>query len=809
MIGRCRLSLAVGVVLMGLSSAQAPTLISVLPRGGQRGAELTVELKGRKLGGALDLMFSDGALELVELKQEAANRIEARVRVIEGAPPGPRWLRVRTATGLSNLLNFSVGAFPHVEEAEPNGSREEAALLELGDGASVTVRGVADLEDMDVFRVDGRAGQQLSVEVEAMRIGSRLDAAVSVVDAAGFVLRSCDDVAFARQDPAFTVELPRDGPYFIRVRQATYRGSKDAHYLLHVGAFPRPYAVLPMGGPPGEPLEVELLGGAGSLGRASVTVPSAGTHGGWIPAGAAAVPVEVNGIPAPTPCWLRPSPLTNHTEPTDGSVMTMAVPGAFNGCLEVPGDTDRFAFEVVKGETYVVDVWARRLRSPVDSVLRLRRDPSKAPVKVNDDAEGQPDSAMQFTAKGGGVVELEILDQLRRGGPEFTYRVEVTLQAPSIKVSTPRPIKAAAVPRGGRALAILRVERERVPDELERHLSGLPEGVTATILELPPGLGVLPILLEAAPDAPLAHSELEVRVEGGGASAGMMDERTLVEGANQTYFWAQTVRGLALAVTEPAPMELFLEIPDVPMPRRGALDVVVRVKRAEGITGPVTAALSYLPQGVTSSRQVTIPAGADQGTISLNTAPDARIGRWSMVVEGGIEGPASRVRVASAPATLEVTPPFLTGKAQALSLARTDSGPLLVEVTRREACPGGGKLLAQGLPRGVSSAPVELGAEPGAGEVEVLVPMEVAADSPTGKHSGLVLNAVFELPGGRVVQSVASAELRIKRAPAAARASKPKPAPAPEEVPARPLTRLQKLRAEHAEQVGGAPGGDR
>ena len=57
-----------------------------------------------------------------------------------------------------------------------------------------------------------------------------------------------------------------------------------------------------------------------------------------------------------------------------------------------------------------------------------------APVKSNDDAEGRPDSFMTFTAKGSGRVELEILDQLRRGGPEFTYRVEVTHGEPSLAV---------------------------------------------------------------------------------------------------------------------------------------------------------------------------------------------------------------------------------------------------------------------------------------------------------------------------------------------------------------------------------------
>ena len=47
------------------------------------------------------------------------------------------------------------------------------------------------------------------------------------------------------------------------------------------------------------------------------------------------------------------------------------------------------------------------------------------------------------------------------------------------------------------------------PAELERQVVGLPVGVTASWLELPLGMGVWPVLLEAAQDAPLAHSELK------------------------------------------------------------------------------------------------------------------------------------------------------------------------------------------------------------------------------------------------------------------------------------------------------------
>ena len=804
MTGRLASLAAAAALLPGLAAAQLPTLESVLPRGGERGTEVRLDLKGKKLGGALDLMFSDGALELVDLEQPSEGHVRATVRIGPGAPPGPRWLRVRTATGLSNLLNFSVGAFPHIAEAEPNGDLAAAQALDLAEGGALTIRGVAESEDLDVFAVRGRAGQRLSVEVEAMRIGTRLDAAVALVDERGFVLRSCDDVAFARQDPAFTETLPADGLYFVQVRQAAYRGSADSHYLLHIGAFPRPLATMPLGGAAGAPLAVQLFGASGALGAASVAVPDAGVHGGWAPRGTAAVGVELDGRPAPSPCWLRVSPLENVLEAPDGAVSVLEVPAALNGRLEVPGDSDRVRFEVEAGKSYFVEVWARRLRSPLDSVIHLRRDPDGAPVKSNDDAEGSPDSFMQFTAKGGGACELEIVDQLGRGGPEFTYRVEVTHGEPRVAVTSVRAIKAEAVPRGGRGLALVRLERERAPGDLTLELAGLPAGVTATELSLPPVMGLRPFLLEAAADAPLAHAEVDVRVQGEGVSARFGDERRLVEGQNQTLFWAQSLDGLSLAVTEALPVELALEVPAVPMPRRGAMDVVVRVRRDEGVDGPVAVTLPFLPPGVTATRQVTIPAGSDEASLTLNTAGDARLGEWPLVARGELDLPGGRVVLVSAPATLEVTPPYLTGKAQALSLNRGEAGQLLVEVERREGCPEGGQLQAVGLPRGVTTSPVALGGAEG----DLLLPLGASEDSPTGKHSGLAVNAVFDLPGGRVVQSISAAELRVRRAPKPAAGAPAAPAPATAPKAERPPTRLEQLRAEHARRTGGE-GGER
>ena len=78
--------------------------------------------------------------------------------------------------------------------------------------------------------------------------------------------------------------------------------------------------------------------------------------------------------------------------------------------------------------------------------------------------------------------------------------------------------------------------------------------------------------MEAAADAPLAHAEVGVRIVGDGFEGSFGDERRLVEGANQTLFWAQSLAGLSVAVAEaPYPDErspalaVAVTLPGVPV----------------------------------------------------------------------------------------------------------------------------------------------------------------------------------------------------------------------------------------------------
>ena len=69
-----------------------------------------------------------------------------------------------------------------------------------------------------------------------------------------------DDSPNTQQDGGCSVVIPADGKYIIQIRESAFGGNGACQYRLHVGTFPRPTAVVPAGGKPGEELEVTFLG---------------------------------------------------------------------------------------------------------------------------------------------------------------------------------------------------------------------------------------------------------------------------------------------------------------------------------------------------------------------------------------------------------------------------------------------------------------------------------------------------------------------------------------------------------------------
>ncbi|MFT5291537.1 MAG: hypothetical protein ACI82F_003621 [Planctomycetota bacterium] len=803
-------------MLGSLARAGEPKLERVLPRGGQRGTEVVVTLTGEHLRETVDLLFTGTGIELVTIEECAKNSARLRLRIAPDCRLGLHALRVRTRTGLSNLRTFSVGALPEVEEVLNNDSLDSAQFVPL----DCTLVGVAQNEDVDYYAFDVKAGERVSAEIEGLRLGDTLfDASLAILDAGGFELATCDDLALLRQDACVSLSVPADGRYYLRVRESSYRGNENCHYRLHLGRFPRPLALFPAGGAPGEILQARIIGQqptSAELPGAEFTIAlpqdieTLGCDFGWTVPGVYPVFVNDELGSAPSPNWVRVTDLqsTLEVEPNGSrkEATPWALPGAVDGIISTPGDRDFYRFKAQKDEQFHVMVFARKLRSPLDAVIAIRDVKGKV-VLSNDDSDG-PDSYVRFKAPADGVYTVDIRDQLWGGGPNFVYRIEAHRIEPYLRFEAPRTRQALAVPRGGRAVLMLSTIRLDCDGAFEVQLPDLPPGVTAEIPRVPAGMDSFPVVLVATPEAELAQALTRVTptlVDADGQATIAVEgnyrqDVELVTGRNRTLFWAHSVDRLAVAVVAPAPFSLEVVENAAPLVQNGSATLHVKLTRDEGFNGKVKLRVPFLPSGVNARQEMTLESEQTEIHIPINARGDATIGEWFLVVEAEAYQGQGVLRVASAPISLEVRSPFVRFTAQATSVEAGEVAGLHIKVERLEGFEGTAQVEIGGLPHHVSAAALPLGATSESLDFTIAT----QNDSPIGRHKQLFCIARFETEAGLVVHRLSAADLLINAPPQVVVAAIPelsvdvstKPEE-PEAVRPEPLSRLAILRLEH------------
>src|SRR5438045_108178 len=96
--------------------AASPQLASITPRGGQRGTEATLLFSGARLRDAQEVLCYSPGFTVARLEAVNDNQVKATVKIAADCRLGEHAMRVRTATGISDMRTFWVGALPSAEE---------------------------------------------------------------------------------------------------------------------------------------------------------------------------------------------------------------------------------------------------------------------------------------------------------------------------------------------------------------------------------------------------------------------------------------------------------------------------------------------------------------------------------------------------------------------------------------------------------------------------------------------------------------------------------------------------------------------
>jgi hypothetical protein len=593
-------------------------LRGMAPAGARRGTTVTFTLTGLNLSEATAAIFDDPAIAS-QVKRAAdpaneRNRVQVEAVIGPAARVGIHRLYLATPHGATTALTFAVGAWPEVVEKEPNDDPQQAARIAL----PATVTGVLDhAGDVDCFRFEARAGQELLFEAITGAIRSRLTPVLSLLDAEGRVLvdgREASD----RPENLLGYRFPADGTYTIRIADAENASGGDVTYRLNVGEFAYVTGVYPLGVPAGATTEVAVQGyGLGGLQRVKVTAPPTAGRGQTIPLPLPGLQERLLNAPR-IAVGADPeiSEGENDASDTPAGAMSVSVPVTINGRIYHPNapagaapDADCYRFHARKGEALVLEVAARRLGSPLDSF-----------VEVLDEA-GRPVERATLRCVAQTVITLSDRDSASRGLRLLAW---ADLRVNDLVYINGEVLRISALPRGPDDDCVFDGFRGQRIGLLDTTPHGLSvETPVYKVRVYPPGR-TFPLN-----GMPVFH--LKTQNDDGGPLYGKDSRMTFVPPADGEYVARiRDVReqegeryAYRLAIHPPRPDYRLTLSPEHPnVPRGAAVPVEVTAERYDGFDGEIEVHMEGLPAGLTAS-PARINAGETSATLAVTAAPDA------------------------------------------------------------------------------------------------------------------------------------------------------------------------------------------
>jgi hypothetical protein len=455
-----------------------------------------------------------------------AEKALVQIAIAADAEPGQRELRLATANGLSNPLFFHVGQLPEFrKEVSKNTPDPLTGKTPEGPGQPQSAKHEPDMNitlpaiingqimpgGADRYKFQARRGQRLVIAASARELIPYLadavpgwfQAALALYDSNGKEL-AYDDHYLFHPDPVLYCKIPKDGQYTLEVRDALYRGREDFVYRVALGELPFVTSVFPLGGPAGTQTAVELKGW--NLPVQKLTMDAKDKEPGIIPLTVRRG--EVFSNIAPFAVDNLPECLEKEPNNDPAGAQEVTLPIIVNGRIDKPGDWDVFRFQGRKGEEIVVDVDARKLDSPLDSVLKLT-DASGRQLAFNDDygdkssglSTHHADSYLTAALPADGDYYLYLGDAQHKGGAEYAYRLRISESRPDFAL---RIVPSSINIRAGASvpITVYTLRKDGFSGEIVLALKDAPKGFTLSGARVPANQDQVKLTLKA-PQSPL------------------------------------------------------------------------------------------------------------------------------------------------------------------------------------------------------------------------------------------------------------------------------------------------------------------
>lgn len=731
-----------GTTTWAEAQTAAPAVTTTHPQAAAPGQTVDLKIRGTNLAGPSQFWtsFPVEAQLPAEIAGNGTNAGEVvyRLKVPADAPPGVHGLRIATAGGVSNLKLFAVDELPSVAQVKPNQTLAAAQALTL----PAAVDGAVDnLTRGDFYKFQAVAGQRVSIEVLARRLGSPLDSTLRLLDGKGKELAYNDDAPGLGSDSSLSYTFKEAGEYVVQVWDIQYRGGPTYLYRLRIGDFPCVTVPYPMGIQRGVSANV---GFAGSTAQEALPIPLnvAPTTADWLLLGAKSANGKSSGFAV---VGVGATPEVLEVEPNNDQPQATRVPlgASINGRFDQPKDVDRFIFAAKAGQRFLFTGITRTQGSPTDLDMRLLKADGGEVASVDD--TGANEGVLDYTFPADGDYTLVVKDLNDRGGPEFAYRIAVSPFEEKFQLAA--SADTVNVPLGGVATVNITAVRGSFAGPIPLTLLDAPAGLTATPAVIGPGMNGAVMTILAGANLPPGKI-YPVRIAGTSQSGTVQFQAVATVSAAQKAAFSGLPtpppllsQSIAVGVS-PAPLfVLTTDKPEIVFGKDLSATVKVISTRNEGFAEDITLAVlaaavgpqapppgAGLPAGVTATVKP-IAKGTNEIEIVFAGNAQAPLGQFTAVLAGtGKKGAVTAVQPIPA-LSLSLRPPFTLKPDFAGGIvAKGQTLKAKIVAERNPAYAGPITLTFQNLPKGVTAAPAMIAA----GQNEVEVVLTAAADAAVG-----------------------------------------------------------------------------
>jgi hypothetical protein len=319
-----------------------------------------------------------------------------RASIDASCPVGVYGLRVATADGISNPLLFMVDDLPTVTSLRSNHDFTSAQLIDLPSA----IDGTTDSGKADFFQFAGSAGDWVSIESVATRLGTKLDPVIRLLHQSGKELAFVDDSPALAGDCRLRLQLPEAGTFFVSIEDSSMGGSSAHAYRLRIGDFP-----------------LDRNDGFASVANSEL----------------------------------------QQFEHADQKPFSLAeIDSALRGVFNSDRPLHRFRFSASKGDRLVLTDRSRQLGAAAMLGLAVRNEAGKL-IGENRRA-GTSGGTLNVSIPNDGAYDVELSELTRRSGPDFGYYAELRRSVPDFELT----LETASVilPQDGYAIVKVTANRK-------------------------------------------------------------------------------------------------------------------------------------------------------------------------------------------------------------------------------------------------------------------------------------------------------------------------------------------------------------